>query len=372
MSISILFSAGMRMKRYAVLCSLVIVANLLAGPGSFFVRAADARLTRETIVQEINRLRGEAHLAPLVISETLTTSAQAKAIDMTELNYFSHESPNGKTPWDWMHEQNYSFLSAGENLALDYDDAASLLAAWMKSPTHRANILNRNFQQIGIGITFDYLSGAYRTVVVAHFAMPATEQAIETVFEEPAAGGALPNIPTLAQPKPSCVTRTSPFTIRGTALPSVKINVFRDDTLATQVTTSANGTFTAAVSFPKEGSCVLSASASFTNGDTSDRSAPLTCSYDKTPPHISDGSLIIFPASLRDVHGYDLLLAHPEPGMRARVLLGASSLELRETSSGHFTTTISVTGMATSLPARLILEDASGNESAVVLLLPRL
>ena len=61
---------------------------------------------------------------------------------------------------------------AGENLAKDFYDTEGLLKAWMNSPTHRENIINPKYQEIGIGVVNGILGGVKTTLVVQHFGTP--------------------------------------------------------------------------------------------------------------------------------------------------------------------------------------------------------
>jgi uncharacterized protein YkwD len=87
----------------------------------------------------------------------LQKAAQNKAEDMAKKEYFSHLSPEGKTPWYWIERSNYKYSSAGENLAAKFSDPEILVSRWMDSQAHRENILNSNFEDFGIGIA----KGAY-------------------------------------------------------------------------------------------------------------------------------------------------------------------------------------------------------------------
>ncbi|TYP97103.1 uncharacterized protein YkwD [Sphingobacterium allocomposti] len=99
----------------------------------------------------INEERAKESLPPLTLDEELTPVARAHSQDMFARSYFSHISPEGKTPFDRIRAANITFVAAGENLAL----AQSLPLAHeglMNSPGHRANILRKAFGRVGIGI----------------------------------------------------------------------------------------------------------------------------------------------------------------------------------------------------------------------------
>ncbi|HEX3082724.1 MAG TPA: CvpA family protein [Candidatus Saccharimonadia bacterium] len=99
----------------------------------------------------LNHERTSRGLKPLTLNVTARAVARAYSADMFARGYFSHINPEGKSPFDRMRAGGVDFGSAGENLAL----APTLQLAHdglMKSPGHRANILNPNFHTVGIGI----------------------------------------------------------------------------------------------------------------------------------------------------------------------------------------------------------------------------
>lgn len=96
---------------------------------------------------------------------------------MFRLGYFEHVSPEGRDPWYWFHEANYVYRYAGENLAIDFSDANALFAAWMESPTHRANILHPKYTEIGVAVVDGLFADTPTTLVVQHFGTPMTAPA---------------------------------------------------------------------------------------------------------------------------------------------------------------------------------------------------
>lgn len=118
----------------------------------FKVEAPEPRPALEAEMLElVNRERAAAGVAPLRNDPALTEVARKHSADMLTRRYFSHDTPEHKSPFDRMREAKLSFLTAGENLAL----APSVRVAHnglMNSPGHRRNILNPRFRRIGIGI----------------------------------------------------------------------------------------------------------------------------------------------------------------------------------------------------------------------------
>lgn len=104
----------------------------------------------EDIINSINKIRMVNKLPPLIEDKRLVKSANEKAQDMTLRNYWSHVDPDGKHAWPLILNAGYNYDFAGENLANKYNDEQSVIE-WMTSPSHRANILNPNFTNIGIG-----------------------------------------------------------------------------------------------------------------------------------------------------------------------------------------------------------------------------
>jgi uncharacterized protein YkwD len=99
----------------------------------------------------INSERIKAGLSALVADGLLTQTARKHSADMFTRGYFSHNTPEGLTPFNRLHAAKINYLYAGENLAF----ASTLLKAHeglMHSPDHRANILNRKYHKVGIGI----------------------------------------------------------------------------------------------------------------------------------------------------------------------------------------------------------------------------
>lgn len=131
-----------------------------------------SEITADKVVNLTNSERQKAGLPTLKLNSALSESARLKALDMFKNDYWAHNSPTGTTPWDFFKQANYSYSIAGENLAKDFYDTDSMVKAWMKSPTHRDNILNTKYQEIGIGVANGVLQGVKTTLVVQHFGTP--------------------------------------------------------------------------------------------------------------------------------------------------------------------------------------------------------
>jgi hypothetical protein len=100
---------------------------------------------------------------------------------MAQKGYFAHTSPEGRSPWYWFKQGGYVFNFAGENLAVDFSDSADVERAWMNSPTHRSNILNNKFTEIGVATAVGTLDGRQTTFVVQEFGTPAHKDELQNL-----------------------------------------------------------------------------------------------------------------------------------------------------------------------------------------------
>ncbi|MGB0757080.1 MAG: CAP domain-containing protein [Patescibacteria group bacterium] len=115
-----------------------------------------------------NQARLEAGLEQLQINEHLVSAARSKTEHMIAEGYFSHISPDGRKPWQFIDTTQYSFSHMGENLAMDFSSADVVHSAFMNSPTHRDNILHKEYTEVGMAVLVGDLFGR-ETIVLAQF-----------------------------------------------------------------------------------------------------------------------------------------------------------------------------------------------------------
>jgi uncharacterized protein YkwD len=118
--------------------------------------------TENAVAALTNAEREKAGCPGLRIDERLRKAARGHSEDMAAQNYFSHDSPDGTTPWDRAKAAGYPDPS-GENIARGYPDARSVVEAWMNSAGHRANILNCDSKAVGVGVVLTTENGPYWT-----------------------------------------------------------------------------------------------------------------------------------------------------------------------------------------------------------------
>lgn len=107
----------------------------------------------EAVVRLVNETREREGLSPLRVDERLRSAARGHSRDMARRKFCAHENPDGLAPADRMRAQNYPD-PGGENVARGQENPRSVMDAWMKSPGHRANLLNADFRAIGVGVFF--------------------------------------------------------------------------------------------------------------------------------------------------------------------------------------------------------------------------
>lgn len=130
-------------------------------------------LSTAGVLAETNHYRATENATALRSNDLLTQAAEAKLNDMFEHQYFAHLAPDGKGPADWADKVGYEYIVIAENLALgSYQGDAGLVKAWMDSPGHRANIMSKQYTEIGIAVKQGIYEGALTWLAVQEFGTP--------------------------------------------------------------------------------------------------------------------------------------------------------------------------------------------------------
>lgn len=205
-------SANNYRARLLHLPSLVIVTFLfllvqsslsLLALGRPSVLGYSSQITPDRIIELTNQERANLGLGELVVNSQLNEAAQRKAANMFAFDYWSHNSPTGRDPWSFFKEVGYDYLYAGENLARDFASAEGVVAAWMASPSHKDNLVNDRYQEIGVAVVEGELGGLQTTLVVQLFGTPVKTLAQRPVKETAASGGSRDQIKTREEAFPS-------------------------------------------------------------------------------------------------------------------------------------------------------------------------
>ncbi len=103
---------------------------------------------------DVNRERVSHGLQALTLDARLSNVASAHAEDMALLQYFSHESKDGTTPFDRMRAAGIPYRYAGENIALAPNERTADAMLFASAP-HRGNTLSSAYRKVGIGVARD-------------------------------------------------------------------------------------------------------------------------------------------------------------------------------------------------------------------------
>jgi len=117
------------------------------------------------VVDRTNAERARHGLRALTVDRRLAAAAHAHSADMVQRGFFAHESPDGRQVWDRAVAAGYAYRKVAENIAAGQRSAEEVVRGWMESPGHRANILDGDLTQIGVGRAEGGSYGVYWTQV---------------------------------------------------------------------------------------------------------------------------------------------------------------------------------------------------------------
>jgi len=197
---------------------LGVVLNSVWGAAQKGVLGYATDMSAGSLLQGTNDQRAASSLGTLALNSQLNQAAQAKASDMATRDYWSHNTPDGASPWTFITNAGYSYQTAGENLAYGFDTSTDTITGWMNSPEHRANILNSTYKEVGFGIAnaASYQGTGPETIVVAMYGSRQTVVAAAPAAVNPATS--VPSVPVASIP-----AKTPPMQ-KAQAAPAAEIN----------------------------------------------------------------------------------------------------------------------------------------------------
>ncbi|MEO9864717.1 MAG: CAP domain-containing protein [Yoonia sp.] len=138
---------------------IIVPVPVTVSSGSYRPSEAPLAATAPAIAafdRQFAALRAQNGLPPLRSNAGLDASAMAHSVDMRAYNYVSHEDRSGLRAQGRVHRAGVTRCGIGENIAQGQKSVEEAIAAWMNSPGHRRNMLNRNYASYGIGRAGDY------------------------------------------------------------------------------------------------------------------------------------------------------------------------------------------------------------------------
>lgn len=138
------------------------------------VLAYATEISSHKLLSSTNEQRQRYGAGQLKINDNLSRAAQAKANDMAKRDYWSHTTPDGTQPWKFVQDSGYGYQKAGENLAYGFDSSKDTVTGWMNSPTHKENMLDRAYTEVGFGYAnvSNFNKSGPETIVVAMYGQP--------------------------------------------------------------------------------------------------------------------------------------------------------------------------------------------------------
>lgn len=206
----------------------ILACSIIAIKG-FFPALLAGSISPVELTSYVNSARISHELAPLKYNKKLERAAYQKGLDMFAKQYWAHYGPNKESPWQFIAESGYSYVFAGENLAKGYSDSRGVHEAWMASPSHRENILDGNYSEIGIAVLKGTLQGSDTYLVVQMFGNTGYPDSIYSREKYPYI--------TITSPGEGEILNDGAFTIKGTInkLQDNKLSIFEGDTQITGI-----------------------------------------------------------------------------------------------------------------------------------------
>lgn len=132
------------------IAAFTFIATILLGP-AFAIEGVERPTLIAELLREVNTQRELNGKQPLRLNSRLTGAAQKHAENMSENDFFDHLSPDGRGVMERVTKEGYHWRAIAENIGAGLSSPKSTVTAWMKSRGHRDNLLNGEFNEVGIG-----------------------------------------------------------------------------------------------------------------------------------------------------------------------------------------------------------------------------
>ncbi len=366
-------------------------------------QAAASSIDVNRLIELANSERVARGLNTLKTDSRLIAAAQAKGEDMFAKQYWAHYGPNGETPWQFIKAAGYNYIYAGENLAKDFTSTDPIHTAWMNSPTHRDNIINVNYNDIGIAAISGIFDGKETIIVVQMFGSeyipPAPEPEPEptpepepqpeptppqpepepeptpepTPVPTPPKDTTAPDKPVITEPANGSLLNTSEFAIKGLAEGGSEVAIY-DGEERVGTLNADGGAFDYNYENVADGEHVLGATAKDAAGNVSNRSEDVMVTVDTVAPTAKEDSFELISWNEKDSNYKFSITIDGDPTSVVAVL-GAYSVNLEETEEGVWSAEFNPEGTLLEEAGRvftIIISDEAGNESLVDVTIPDL
>src|SRR3990167_3196324 len=167
---------------YCFFAAALLLSNYFIVQGVRGVLGYATNVDISDLLKYTNLKREESGLGNLKLNPVLSKAAEQKANDMFANDYWAHVSPGGKEPWDFINAVGYDYSYAGENLAVDFSESKNIVQAWYDSQSHRDNLINSNYIEVGFAVVNGELQGRKTTLVVQMFGRPRFTEGLYTAL----------------------------------------------------------------------------------------------------------------------------------------------------------------------------------------------
>ena len=171
--------------------------------------AALSEIVASKMIKLINESREDSGVPVIASNDSLVAAAIEKGKDMLDKQYFAHDSPDGKKPWQWINRAQYDYVYAGENLAIDFNSAEVVHEAFMKSPSHQRNILNPKYREVGIAVISGEVQNR-KTILLVEFFGTQRKDLTNLAAATPPPAPSTVTVTPPEKPKPQPSTNTAP------------------------------------------------------------------------------------------------------------------------------------------------------------------
>ena len=163
----------------AVFIKLIIFVAILGLPATAWLSPDVLKDESRKIISLTNNIRVEKNLNTLNENSLLNQAAVNKVQDMMVQQYFAHVSPKNKNMLSWLAGVGYNSAASGENLAMGFSSAESVVKAWTKSTTHYANLIDPDYKEIGVAMISGTFENKDSNLVAQYLATPKVIEKIE-------------------------------------------------------------------------------------------------------------------------------------------------------------------------------------------------
>lgn len=374
------------LHRSALVVYVLVIFLFNVIVGQLQISTVQAAVDAPTLYSLHNSNRAANGLTALTVNSQLVTSATNKANAMLESDCWDHYCPPGTSPWSFILNAGYEYVYAGENLGEGFSSNSTLMNAWMNSATHRANIMNGNFTEIGIGFAYgSYQGNPNNTIAVVHFGSrqkvspTATPKPVEQISTNSG------NTSTPKTISPTAVTQVQPTTVPNVLLeapsegsvlndakPEIKgqkpnastLDIIINDKSIGRVEVQGSSFSYRPLEALPEGAQKLKAIA-YINNKVASESQTVNFTIDTLPPVIDEESLEISYKSEQENSVVNIRLKATDDSTKITTNIEGAGFTKLET--GEWSIDLEKTLIPPDTTIVIVSEDAAGNQSILEL-----